>query len=252
MANLHLPHNYIDIIEEEVSKILEICFIEYPPVDAFLVAEKLNYEIGIDEELKTRGYKRRRWGKDEIIVNSPNKSERKHFTIAHEIAEHRLAGHATGGFAGADKLTGEDLEKACNAMASSLLMPAQWFEMDAKTHNFDLLELKKIYSTASHEAIAYRMLLFSECIISIFDNGKATVRKSSINNLHLGEHIHPIEVKCFQKVSDSGEPFTVSGDNVRVQGWPVFKLAKRIGGSASYFGGNDWKRVILRTEMDTA
>ncbi len=225
MANIHLPDSYIvAIIEEAVSKILEICSIERPPVDAFLVAEKLDYEIGIDDKLKTRGYKRRRWGKNEIIVNSPSKSERKHFTVAHEIAEHALAG----------ELTGEDLEKACNAMASSLLMPAQWFEMDAKACNFDLLELKKIYSTASHEALAYRMLHFSECIITIFDNGKITVRKASINNLC--RHIHPIEVKCFQKVSNSGEPSTVSGDNVRVQGWPAFK--------------DDWKRVILRTEMD--
>ena len=228
MANLYSLHNDIAIIiEKEVSRILEICSIERPPVDAFLVAEKLDYEISIDDKLKTRGYKRRRWGKDEIIVNSPSKSERKHFTIAHEIAEHTLA---------CGELTGEDLEKACNAMASSLLMPAQWFEMDAKACNFDLLELKKIYSTASHEAVAYRMLQFSECIITIFDNGKVTVRKASINNPC--RHIHPIEVKCFQKVSNSGEPSAVSGDNVRVQGWPAFK--------------DDWKRVILRTEMDIA
>lgn len=240
MASLHLPYNYIAIIEDEVSKILEICSIERPPIDAFLVAEKLDYEIGIDDKLKTRGYKRRRWGKDEIFVNSPSKSERKHFTIAHEIAEHILE----------DRIIREDLEGACNAMASSLLMPAHWFEMDAKNCNFDLLKLKKIYSTASHEAVAYRMLHFSECIITIFDNGKATIRKASINNPC--RHIHPLEVKCFQKVSNSGEPFEVSGNNLRVQGWPVFKLAKSIGESASHFGGNDWKRVILRTEMDMA
>ena len=193
-------------------------------MDAFLVAKELDYDIGIDDKLKARGYKRRRWGKDEIIVNSPSKSERKHFTIAHEIAEHVLE----------NRITKEDLEKACNAMASSLLMPAQWFEMDAKNRNFDLLELKKIYSTASHEAIAYRMLRFSECIITIFDNGKVTIRKSSANNPY--GYINPVEMKCFQNVSNSGESFTVSGNNLRVQGWPVFK--------------DNWKRVIFRTEMD--
>jgi Zn-dependent peptidase ImmA (M78 family) len=224
LATLHFPYNYIAIIEEEVSKLLEICSIEHPPVDAFLVAEKLNYEISVDEKLRARGYKRRRWGKDEIFVNSPSKSERKHFTIAHEIAEHVLE----------NRIIREDLESSCNAMASSLLMPAQWFEMDAKNCNFDLLELKKIYSTASHEAIAYRMLRFSECIITIFDNAKVTIRKTSIDNPY--RHIHPLEVKCFQKVNNSGEPFAVSENNARIQGWPVFK--------------DDWKRVILRTEMD--
>ena len=226
MADINLPYNYIAIIEEEVSKTLEICSIEHPPVDAFLVAEKLDYEIGIDDKLKSRGYKRRRWGKDEIFVNSPSKSARKHFTIAHEIAEHILE----------NSIIREDLEVACNAMASSLLMPAQWFEKDSKNCNFDLLELKKIYSTASHEAVAYRMLRFSECIITIFDNGKVTSRKASINSPR--KHTHPLEMECFQKVSDSGEPFAVSGDNLRIQGWPVFK--------------DDWKRVILRTEMDMA
>lgn len=225
MKNLLLPHNYIAIIEEEVSKILEICSIERPPIDAFLVAERLDYDIGIDDKIKIRGYKRRRWGKDEIIVNSPSKSERKHFTIAHEIAEHILE----------NRIIREDLEMACNAMASSLLMPAQWFEMDAKNCNFNLLELKKIYSTASHEAIAYRMLRFSECIITIFDNEKVAVRKTSINNPC--KHIHPLELKCFQRVNNNGEPFIISEDNLHVQGWPVFK--------------NDWKRVILRTEANS-
>ncbi|HHT9127050.1 MAG TPA: hypothetical protein ACFYD6_14730 [Candidatus Brocadiia bacterium] len=137
--------------------------------------------------------------------------------------------------------------------------------MDAKKCNFDLLELKKIYSTASHEAIAYRMLRFSECVITIFDNGKVIVRKSSINNLRLGEstsgttcrHIHPIEIKCFQKVNNNSEHFVVSGDNVRAQGWHVFKPVKSTGSPiglvdefAQHSGVNDWKRVILRTELD--
>ncbi|MFN3468016.1 MAG: hypothetical protein ACK4WF_10005, partial [Candidatus Brocadiales bacterium] len=77
------------LAEQEARALLEKVGIHAPPVDAYRVADKLGLVIQIDPLLKTRGYSRTRWGLGTIVVGSknPNKSERKQFTIAHEIGE---------------------------------------------------------------------------------------------------------------------------------------------------------------------
>lgn len=213
------------MVEDEAWALLERLNVKGPPVDAFVLAEKLNLSVHIDPNLGTRGYSRRRWGIETIAVGSknPEKSERKHFTIAHEIGEVLLAGRVEQSF----------IEDASNLMAVSLLLPRKWFKEDAESLEFDLPTLKRRYFTVSHEVISYRMLDVKPLIITIFDNGKLYKRKSSYPRRVA--QIHPLEMACIKAVSDSMEQVKLQDDEVSVVGWPVFR--------------DDWKRIILKTEL---
>jgi predicted transcriptional regulator len=219
---VHLRH----LAEREAEALLDKLGIHAPPVDAFLLAKGLGLAIQIDPLLKTRGYSRRRWDLGTIVVGSknPGKSERKQFTIAHELGEISLKG----------KVEGTHLEEASNLMAINLLLPRGWFKRDAEASGFDLLELKKIYSTASHELIALRMLEFRPMIVTIFDNGRLYRRKGSYP--FPIRTVYPMERQCLKEVSLNGGKVSLKDERMSVTGWPVFR--------------EDWKRVILRTELE--
>lgn len=225
MLELTEPQEIIKLVEREVKQLLQKCHIDEPPVDAYVLAESLGLGVQIDATLKARGYSRRRWDTGTIVVGSknPSKSERKQFTIAHEIGEVLLAG----------KVGQRRLEEACNLMAVALLLPREWFGKDAQALGFHLLRLKERYSTVSHEVIAYRMLDFKPFIITIFDNGRLYRRKSSYPGPI--KKAYPLELKCLEEVGQKGEERLLEDEEVVVAGWPVFR--------------EDWKRVILRTEL---
>ena len=214
------------LAEREAGALLERVGIIGPPVDAYLVASKLGLTIHIDPLLKTRGYSLTRWDLGTIIVGSknPNKSERKQFTVAHEIGEMSLKG----------RVEEDHLEEASNLMAVNLLLPRGWFKRDAEAYDFDLLKLKKTYSTASHELIAFRMLEFRPMIITIFDNGRLYRRKSSYS--FSIKSSYPLERQCLKDVTTRGKETFLKDERMSVLGWPVFR--------------EDWKRVILRTALE--
>ncbi|HHT9133081.1 MAG TPA: ImmA/IrrE family metallo-endopeptidase [Candidatus Tripitaka californicus] len=213
------------LAEQEARALLERMDIHAPPVDAYLIARKLGLTVQIDPHLKTRGYSRTRWDLGTIIVGSknPNKSERKQFTIAHEIGEVSLKG----------RVEEAHLEEASNLMAINLLLPGEWFKRDAEVSDFDLLRLKKTYSTASHELIAFRMLEFRPMIVTIFDNGRLYKRKSSYPFTVRPSYL--LESQCLKEVTTSGAEVSLKDEEISVVGWPIFR--------------EDWKRVILRTEL---
>jgi Zn-dependent peptidase ImmA (M78 family) len=213
------------LVEKEAAALLEKVGIRCPPVDAYLVAQRLGLNIQIDPVLKTRGFSRRRWDLETIVLGSknPNKSVRKEFTIAHEIGEVTLKG----------KVEEPYLEDACNLLAVNLLLPKGWFIRDIKACDFDLFELKKIYSTVSHEVISFRMLEFRPMIITIFDNGKLYRRRSSYHFRIRSSY--PLERQCLEEATAGGEKTFLTDEKMSVKGWPIFT--------------EDWKRVILKTEF---
>jgi hypothetical protein len=76
--------------------------------------------------------------------------------------------------------------------AGHLLCPAEWFRLDGQRLEWDILDRKAIYSTASYEVVAYRLLDFRPfCIITVLENGRVIDRRSStpwgIAELHPAE-----------------------------------------------------------------
>ena len=107
-----------------------------------------------------------------------------------------------------------------NLFAYRLLVPSCWFQDDAPTTDYDLLELKRRYSTASHEVLAWRMLdLGDPCIITVVDNDAIHRRRS--NAVRTKRELSPAEAKCQQGVHRTGEPGQLREGSWSVQCWPV-------------------------------
>ena len=67
-------------------------------------------------------------------------------------------------------------ESVANQLAGRLLLPVAWFKPKAVRAGWDLFELKREFSTASHELIARRMLDFEPAVmITVFDHGRIDV-----------------------------------------------------------------------------
>jgi Zn-dependent peptidase ImmA (M78 family) len=129
-------------------------------------------------------------------------------------------------------MTGESL---ANLFAYRLLVPTRWFADDARTFEYELLELKQRYSTASHEVIALRFLdLPGPCIVTVVDNDKITRRRS--NAWPARRRLEPAEAKCQRYVHERGRAKIVREAGWTVHGWPVHQL--------------DWKREILRSVVE--
>ena len=88
-------------------------------------------------------------------------------------------------------------EQVANRLANALLLPRRWFAADGLEHDWDLLELKEHYVTASHELIARRMLdMRSPIVITVCDQGR--------DSLAAEQRVQP-RLKCLTKNATRGE-----------------------------------------------
>jgi predicted transcriptional regulator len=223
-------------VDRAVTELLQAAGVQQPPVDAFAVAQRhLGMTVCLDRKQQQRGRAQRASGCQHIYLRPEPSEERHQWTVAHEIGEHlktdllQRLGIEPGQ---TQAMSGESL---ANLFAHRFLVPTCWFRDDAFALEYDLLELKKRYRTASHEVIAWRMLdLPSPCIITIVDNGHIYRRRS--NSWSVRRQLHDVEKECQHAVNDSGSPQVVRREGWTVQGWPVHQT--------------DWKREILRSVVD--
>jgi hypothetical protein len=159
--------------------------------------------------------------------------ERLHWTVAHEIGE--TCAHRVFDFLGVDPREAAPAarESVANQLAGRLLLPRVWFGPDARQCGWDLIELKRLYPTASHELIARRMLDFpAPVVITVIDNGRRTWRLGNLPGRL--PPLSPLEQSTWQQAHASAEPATDEAPACRVQAWPVHEPP--------------WKREIVRAE----
>ncbi|MEM6798740.1 MAG: ImmA/IrrE family metallo-endopeptidase [Planctomycetota bacterium] len=244
------PH----LTEEEYSATLEACAgdllwqaeIEQPPVDAFLVASRLKLLVSEDPTLEARACYSRIGGARPsdaytglILLSNEARPERRQWAVAHEIGEsaayrvfNRLGVNPTDAAPGAR-------ETVANGLAGRLLLPRDWFLEDARTCDWDLIELKRCYRTASHELIARRVLELSPspAIVTVIDQGATTWRRANFRAVDRG--LSPSEKPPWQKCHADAvatESTRVDYPLTRVRCWPVHEPG--------------WQREILLTELD--
>lgn len=223
----------IATIDKMVEELLDAAKLTQPPVDTIALAQQhLGMVVVLDQRQPQRGRVQRTLGKKQIFLKPEPREERHQWTVAHEIGEHLKSellerlGIAPNE---ARAMLGESL---ANLFAYRLLVPTCWFNEDAKTHEYDLLELKKRYATSSHEVIALRFLDLAEpCIVTVLDNEHITRRRS--NAWPTRKQMLPIEQQCWQYVTQHSKPKLLRDNEWTVQGWPVHEL--------------EWKREILRS-----
>ncbi len=227
----------LSAVDRLVEELLTTAGLEQPPVDVIALAQKhLDMEVCLDQRQRQRGRAQRSGGTKRIIYLRPEPKEERHqWTVAHEIGEHfkvellrRLGLPAEDTRA----MTGESL---ANLFAYHLLVPACWFADDVRSLNYDLLQLKERYRTASHEVIAWRFLdLPQPCIVTIIDNGRISRRRSNVCTTR--RRLEPAESKCQRRVHDQNRPVRIQEDGWTVQGWPIHEDA--------------WQREILRSVFE--
>jgi hypothetical protein len=253
-------------LDTAVSQLLDGAGIAAPPVDAVALAKQMGFTLAWDDRQSSRarlvrlGSRREKSGLSILLTHDP-RAERRQWAVAHEIGEY-LSPQVFDSL-GIDPQTAPlaSREKIANLFASRLLLPSDWFSADGAANNWDLLELKLRYRTASHELIARRMLDFDRpIVISIIDQCRLEFRRSNVPGRV--PPLTPLERHCWQRCRDfhasgsfatsplapcgrgaGGEGFLgkaavgepMQPHNTVVRCWPIHEP--------------HWKREILRLEL---
>ncbi len=216
-------------IDQLVAEVLAQAGWTEPPIDVVALAKRLGMSIAVDSRQEPRGRHMRIDGRTAIFVRPEPRPERLQWTVAHEIGEslaHRLQTRQS-----ANDLADGEREQRANQLATRLLLPRGWFERDARDCRNDLFELKKLYSTASHELIAWRLLDGDEpAVTTVIDQGRMTRRRGNLPG-----RLPPWttgERACLVEVQATGRPARRDEREFQVTAWPVHEPG--------------WRREIVR------
>ena len=228
-------------LETCAREVLEETDVFAPPVDALRLARRLELEVACDTSMDVRARFVRLpvAGQGAIFLAEDSRPERVQWAVAHEIGE--FLAHRVVDLLGVDPLELPEAgrEQIANRLAGCLLLPRHWFSVDGASTEWDLLELKSIYRTASHELIARRMLEMSPpVIVSLFDQGRLQWRKSNV--IHRPPALLPAERDTWETTYETNRaarfdellPDCISD----VRCWPVHEPG--------------WRREIVRTELE--
>lgn len=225
-----------EAVDQRVKELLQQAGVEGPPVDAIALAQRhLGMIVCLDRRQQQRGRAQRAGGRKQIFLRPEPTEERHQWTVAHEIGEHLKSSLLQKLGIAPEQTKAMMGESLANLLAYRLLVPTCFFTEDAPALDYDVLELKQRYSTASHEVIAWRMLdLSASCIITILDNNHIHRRKS--NAWPTRRELSPAEQECQKYINNYNRPRRVQKEGWTVQGWPVHQP--------------DWKREILRSVVE--
>ncbi|MEX0717809.1 MAG: ImmA/IrrE family metallo-endopeptidase [Planctomycetaceae bacterium] len=229
-----LPELWTNALDSVVAEALDEAGVAAPPVDAIALARALGAIVAVDGRLRERARHKSLRGRASAIFLKPDpRPERLQWAAAHELGEMhawKVFGRATIPDEG--EPSPRLREGVANLLAARFLLPGTWFPRDADALRGDVLELKAIYRTASHELIAMRLLdLPLPTVVTIFDQGRLTRRMA--NQPGRLPRPQPLERECRQEIRRRARPVELSDRRLRVQGWPIDEPG--------------WRREILRT-----
>jgi Zn-dependent peptidase ImmA (M78 family) len=234
-----------EAIKDCAEELLAEAGFDRPPIDAIAMAQRLGLVVAKDSQSDVRGRFVRmgfpnRMGRGTIFLANEPRVERRQWATAHEIGE--FAAHRVFGMLGVDaeEIAPSEREQMANHLANGILLPSDWFRADGYAVDWDLYELKQVYTTASHELIARRMIAMAPAVIvSLFDQGRLVWRKSNV--LRRPPPLVPAESRTWQVAHEDNQPAQyecrILPEGLRdVRCWPVHEAG--------------WKREILRTALE--
>ncbi len=221
------------------AEILKRAGVKRLPVNAIDIAGRLGYRVLWDRGQTGRariaavraGPSRR--SQPAIFLRPDPRPERIQWAVAHEIGEQFAA--EVGQRLGIDtnETAANQRERVANLLATRLLLPIHWFARDSMACDFDLVELKNRYRTASHELIARRFLdLRQPVVVTIFDHGQQQFRRW--NRPRRPPLTTYDELQAWRRAHEAGEAIRRDGAP-RIDVWPIHEPG--------------WRREIIRLEL---
>ncbi|HZZ73573.1 MAG TPA: ImmA/IrrE family metallo-endopeptidase [Pirellulales bacterium] len=232
------PEEFEAALDATVAQIFSATGVAGPPIDAQQIARALTLTVAWDARLAGRA-RIVQWQTGEgfhgsILLRPEPRPERRQWAIAHEIGE--AAAEQVFRLLAADPrdAPAATRERIANQLAGRILLPSDWFFEAGAACDWDLLELKRVFATASHELIARRMLDRSAALtMTVFDHGARTWRRSPFGRA--GQGVSFLEQACWRAAHERAEPAERQDDSMRVRAWPIHEP--------------NWKREILQTEF---
>jgi hypothetical protein len=217
-----------------------------PPVDAMVVAERIGLVVAYNGTLAGRGRlveladpRGGAAGQGTIVVGPAERPERLQWAVAHEIGE-SVAYRVFAALDVSPDVAPENArEQVANHLASCLLLPRVWFAADGPQLEWDLLALKRRYSTASHELIARRMLeMPPSIVVTLCDQGSVRWRRTNAGSRP--PRLLPEETGVWREAHEFCEPASDNLDPAStglesVHAWPIHEA--------------EWKREIVRSAI---
>lgn len=227
-----MNHIWNDALDATTEQIFDRGNVREPPVDALQLARRLGFAVLFDRSQPVRARRKTIDGKTTIFLQPEERPERMHWALAHEIGESfawQVAQRIEEPPRDAQR------EEIANRLAARLLLPAPWFERDARECDFDLRRLKARYRTASHALIALRFLdLQPTAIVTLFDHCRPSCRKS--NRAWFPCRLLPAERAAVEAAHTHGVPAFRTAPGCSIRAWPVHEPG--------------WKREIVHVMYD--
>lgn len=242
---IDLPHEQVGGVLDQIAEaILADAACVGPPVDAFAVARKLGMLVVRGAAGDVRAQFLRVGGQS--VANRPTvllapdpRPERRQWAVAHEIGEAQAESVIDHLQVGAMCIAPSWRERIANQLAGRILLPRAWFAAAGVDCQWDLLALKEIFSTASHELLARRMLEMNpHVVITLFDHGQPVWRKANrqapaprLSDPERAAQQLAYRSACAQRAPDETLPTGVAD----IRAWPLHEPG--------------WRREIVRTEI---
>lgn len=238
------PRDWSSALEATAEELLWEADVHEPPVDALLVTMRLGLVVTQDLTLPARAQFVRLGGEGDtqqlevptIVLGENDRFERRQFAVAHEIGEFAAVRLFDRLAIDPRQVPQGSREQVANSLAGRLLLPGRWFRNVGLACDWDLLELREQFWTASHELVARRMLDMSPpVIITVFDQGSITWRRS---NFGPSTPLAACEQEAWSECHHWGHAASGSESEwgLTTRCWPIHEP--------------DWRREILRTEVE--
>jgi predicted transcriptional regulator len=231
----------VEAIDRLVAGLLERAGVVAPPVDALALAE---HHLGIpvewvepaeEDDSGGRRRPRARPSGGGIALTTDMSPEQRQRVAADGIARlllpdvYRKVGVIPGS---------ESRQFAAHVRAlvvARVLIPNKLLRAALRECKYDVPALQKVFSTASMEAVAARLLDLDEpCVVAVVDDGVVASRRG--NRTPAARKLTGAEQECLERVTELELPHRARAQGWTAWGWPV--------------PNRPFRRIILRAVPD--
>jgi hypothetical protein len=231
----------LEAVERLVNGLLERAGVAAPPVDALRIAEEhlgIPVEVvdPVEEDENGRRRPRARPAESSGITLAPGMTpEQTQKAAADGIARTLLPDvlRRLGVVPGSE--TRPFTAHVRGLVVPRILVPTRLLRAALREWKYDVPALKKVFATATTEAVALRFLdLDDPCVISVVDDGVVALRRS--NRFAATKKLEPAEQQCHDRIAELELPHRVRAGGWTVQGW--------------FIPDRPFRRIILRAVQD--